>query len=221
VAPRRWTLIRDERLVWTWAATVAAFGVMCGFASVTDRFPGDLTIARRVQDFSDFHFGPAAAFANGAGDTLFGILITLVFAGAFVFLKRPWESLLILFTFVPRALRQVLVQAVARPRPSATVLQVRDHVSGYSFPSGHATTAFVLYGTLFVLAGVLITHKGLRLLLQALCVSMIVLTGLSRVYVGVHWPSDVTGGFVFGLLAMAPAYRWYRDRVAGPSHGLG
>lgn len=194
---------------------------MCGFAAVSDRFPGDLAIARRIQDFNDFHFGPAAAFANGAGGTLFGILITLAFAGAFIFLKRPWESLLVLFTFVPRALRQVLVQAIARPRPSVTVLQVRDHVPGYSFPSGHATMAFVIYGTLFVLAGVLVPNKGLRLLFRTSCVAMIVLTGLARVYVGVHWPSDVVGGFAFGLLAMAPAYRWYRDRVAGPSHGLG
>jgi membrane-associated phospholipid phosphatase len=43
---------------------------------------------------------------------------------------------------------------------------------------------------------------------------MIILTGLARVYVGAHWPSDVVGGFVYGLLAMAPAYLWYRDRVA-------
>ncbi len=195
------------------AAAVAAFGVMCGFAAVSDRFPGDLALAHRVQDFNDFYFGPVATFANTVGGTWLSVVITLAFAAAFLFLKRPWESLLVLITFVPRALRQALAQAVARPRPSATVLQIRDHVGGYSFPSGHATTAFVLYGTLFVLAGVLIAHPGLRLLFRAACVTMIILTGLARVYVGVHWPSDVVGGFVFGLLTMAPAYFWYRERV--------
>jgi undecaprenyl-diphosphatase len=209
------TPIRDRRAFWAaWFAAVAAFGVMCGFAAVSDRFPGDLTLARRIQDFNDSHYGPVATFANTVGGTWSSIVITLAFATAFVFLRRPWEALLVVITFVPRALRQALAQAVARPRPSAVLLQIRDHVSGYSFPSGHATTAFVLYGTLFMLAGALIAHPWLRLLFRAACVTMIILTGLARVYVGAHWPSDVVGGFVFGLLAMAPAYLWYRDRVA-------
>ncbi len=215
MGPTRQTLTCDRRAFWAaWLAAVAAFGVMCGFAAVSNRFPGDLTLAHRVQDFNHFHFGPAADFANTAGGTLPGILITLAFAAAFLFLKRPWESLLVIITFVPRALREALAEAVARPRPSSSLVQVRDYVSGYSFPSGHATAAFVVYGTLFLLAGALIAHPGLRLLFRVACVSMIILTGLARVYVGAHWPSDVVGGFVYGLLAMAPAYLWYRDRVA-------
>ncbi|MGA2285338.1 MAG: phosphatase PAP2 family protein, partial [Dehalococcoidia bacterium] len=186
----RRTSTRKRHAFWTaWLVAVAAFVVVCGFAAVSDRFPGDLALARRVQDFNDFHFGPVAGFANTAGGTWLAIVITLAFAAAFLFLKRPWESVIVVGTFVPRALRQALAQAVARPRPSAALLQVRDHVSGYSFPSGHATTAFVLYGTLFVLAGALIPHAGLRLLFRAACVTMIILTGLARVYVGVHWPS--------------------------------
>lgn len=204
----------EKQYFWlAWIAAVCLFGVMCGFAAVTDRFPGDLTAARHIQDFDDFGFGPLASFVNTAGDTLWGAIITLAFAGAFVALRRLPESAVLALTFVPRGLRQLLAMAVARPRPSADLLQVRDHASGYSFPSGHATGVMVLYGALFLLAGALIPQKGARLLFRALCVFMIVATGLARVYAGVHWPSDVVGGFVFGLIGLAPIFLLYRLAV--------
>ncbi len=204
-----------------WLGGVAAFGVMCGLAAAYDRFPGDLWLAHRVQDFDDFHFGAAAAFANNAGDTVGAVVITLAFAVALLLLRKPRGSLLLLASFIPRALRQALVQAVARPRPSAALVQVRDHVSGFSFPSGHATTAFVLYGTLFVLAGALIVERRLRLLFRTACVTMIILTGLARVYVGAHWPSDVVGGFAFGALAMAPLFVLYWKRASEKAGSAG
>jgi len=204
----------DRRLFWpAWAAAAVLFAVMCGFAAATDYFPGDPTIAHRIQDFDDFGFGPLAAFANTAGDMLPAALITVAFGGVFLFLGRSWESALVFLTFIPRAMRQGLAAAVARPRPSADILQIRDHAAGFSFPSGHVTGAVVLYGALFVVAGALVPHSGLRLLFRGLCVAMIVLTCLARVYVGVHWPSDVVGGCFFGLLVMAPLYLFYRERI--------
>ena len=177
---------------------------MAGFAAVTNHFPGDLTVARHIQDLDDVGFGPLASFVNAAGDTLWGALITLAFAAAFLLRRRLPESALVILTFIPRGLRQLLAMIVARPRPSADLLQIRDHASGYSFPSGHATGVMVLYGALFVLAGVLLPQRVPRLLFRVLCVFMIVATGTARVYVGVHWPSDVLGGFLFGLITLAP-----------------
>jgi undecaprenyl-diphosphatase len=71
----------------------------------------------------------------------------------------------------------------------------------------------VLYGALFLLAGALVPHKGARLLFRSLCVFMIVATGLARVYSGVHWSSDVIGGYLFGLIALAPVFLFYRLAV--------
>ena len=205
------TPVLEKSFFWlAWIAAICLFGVMCGFAAVGDRFPGDLAVARHVQDLDDAGFGPLASFANAAGDTLGGAIITLVFAGVFVYLKRLPESVALVLTFIPRGLRQLLAMIVARPRPSADLLQIRDHASGYSFPSGHATGAMVLYGALFLLAGALIPHKGARLLFRSVCVFMIVATGLARVYSGVHWPSDVIGGYVFGLIGLAPILFFYR-----------
>jgi len=209
----------ERRNFWlAWVAALCLFGVMCGFAAVTSRFPGDLAAARRVQDFDDFGFGPLASFANAAGDTLWGALITLAFAAVFLALKRSPASAALILTFIPRGLRQLLAMAIARPRPSAELLQIREHAPGYSFPSGHATGVMVLYGALFLLADALIPQKGARLLFRVLCVFMIAATGLARVYAGVHWPSDVVGGFVFGLIGLAPVFLIYRlaaERIRG------
>lgn len=182
---------------------------MCGFAAVTSRFPGDLTAARHIQDFDDFGFGPLASFANSAGNGIWGPVITVAFAILFALRRRFPEAAIVVLTLIPRGLRQLLAVLVARPRPSADLLQIRAHASGYSFPSGHATGAMVLYGALFVLAAALVPQRPVRMLFQGLCLFMIVVTGLARVYVGVHWPSDVVGGFVFGLLCLAPLFLPY------------
>ena len=211
---REQTPVADRQYFWlAWIAAVCLFGVMCGFAAVTDRFPGDLAVARHVQDLDDAGFGPLASFTNAAGDTLGAAIITLAFAGVFLYLRRPPESAVLVLTFIPRGLRQLLAMIVARPRPSADLLDIRDHAWGHGFPSGHATGAMVLYGALFLLAGALVPHKGARLLFRSLCVFMIVATGLARVYSGVHWPSDVIGGYVFGLIALAPVFLFYRLAV--------
>ncbi len=186
---------------------------MCGFAAVTSRFPGDLTAARYIQDFDDFGFGPLASFVNSAGNAVWGPLITVIFAALFLLRGRFAEAAVVVLTLIPRGLRQLLAPVIARPRPSADLLQVREHASGYSFPSGHATGAMVLYGALLVLSTALIPQRPARMLFQALCVFMIVVTGLARVYVGVHWPSDVVGGFVFGFLCLPPLFLLYHLSV--------
>ena len=206
----------ERRWFWlAWAVGVCLFGVVCGFAAVNPYFPGDFNIARHIQDLDDFGFGPIAWFANNSGRVLYATLITVAFAGVFAASRRPWEAALVLATFIPRGMRQLLSMAIARPRPSADLVHVTDHAAGYSFPSGHTAGAFVLFGALFVLAGVLTPRRGQRLAFQAFCLGMIVATGLARVYAGAHWPSDVLGGWAFGLLTLAPLLALYHRLATG------
>ncbi|KRE43219.1 phosphatase PAP2 family protein [Paenibacillus sp. Soil724D2] len=86
--------------------------------------------------------------------------------------------------------------------------------TGYSFPSGHSMEAFALYSSLaFLLWRHLSTRLG-RSIIIILCVVMIILIGMSRIYLGVHYPSDVIGGylasgvyFTFGVWL----YQWYKE----------
>jgi undecaprenyl-diphosphatase len=92
-----------------------------------------------------------------------------------------------------QALRFALMSLIARPRPP--VANWATHASGWSFPSGHTTTSAVAGGLLIlaVLARAPQSRRALVLLIGCWAV----LVGLSRVYLGVHWFSDVVGGWLF------------------------
>jgi len=100
-----------------------------------------------------------------------------------------------------------------RPRPIAFFGY--DEPMTYSFPSGHATTSICFYGLLaIILAGSMKSLPLRRALWAAACV-LVLLIGFSRVYLGVHYPADVLGGYAFGaawLLGVvnATAGRWLR-----------
>jgi undecaprenyl-diphosphatase len=202
-----------------WLAGLAVLGVMSGFAAATDYFPGDLRVAHWIQDLHRVGFGHVASFTNFAGDTWPASLITIAFAAVFALMERRWEGVLVVLTFVPSGLRQFLAWVVGRPRPSSDLLQVTHHASGHSFPSGHTAGAVVLFGILFLLAGRIPGNRSLRWLFRAFCVFMILATGPARVYVGAHWPSDVLGGYLFGLLSLALLDRLCRqlERAAAGS----
>lgn len=95
----------------------------------------------------------------------------------------------------------VIIQAVKlvikRPRPSffAPLL----HESGFSFPSGHSLIAMVVYGLLGYFLMHLFRPVWARLAVRALTVVVVVAIGVSRVYVGVHYPTDVLAGWVAGV----------------------
>jgi undecaprenyl-diphosphatase len=89
----------------------------------------------------------------------------------------------------------------ARPRPD--VIDWVDHVTTKSFPSGHAMSAIIAYGSVAYLVGRLEPTTVLRRTTWAIAVLIIVAIGTSRVYLGVHYPSDVLAGFLAGLAWLA------------------
>ncbi len=104
-----------------------------------------------------------------------------------------------------------------RPRPDVFPWRV-PYAGEASFPSGHSMTAMVGYATLAYLIARLETSKALRRLTFGVAAVVIAAIGLSRMYVGVHWPSDVLGGFAMGLAWSAfvalgiEAIRYFRTR---------
>jgi undecaprenyl-diphosphatase len=116
---------------------------------------------------------------------------------------------LLLVTMLGRGVSEVQKYTIARARPALEPHLVVVKTS--SFPSGHATSSMIFYLSLAI-ALATGTRWGKPAAAAAVLVSLLV--GLSRVMLGVHWPSDVIGGWCFGLLwvllTLKPAERLLR-----------
>jgi membrane-associated phospholipid phosphatase len=86
---------------------------------------------------------------------------------------------------------------IARPRPN--IIPQLVHASGFSYPSGHAITSSAIYLTMAILAARHFHTIRSRVALLALAAAMITLISFSRIYLGVHYPSDTMSGALMGL----------------------
>lgn len=99
---------------------------------------------------------------------------------------------------------------IKRPRPTWKIIEQ----AGYSYPSGHSMATFCLYGYLIFLAHKHIKEKWLRITIYITCSLIIFLIGLSRIYLGVHYASDVIGGYLitFAFLLVITSLETQKDK---------
>lgn len=114
----------------------------------------------------------------------------------FLFKNNKIRASIIVNLFVVTGINTLLKYLFMRDRPTLNVLV---NESGYSFPSGHSMISIVFYGYLIYLIYRFISNKKIKLLLISLLSIFIVIIGFSRIYLGVHYASDVIGGFCFGI----------------------
>lgn len=138
------------------------------------------------------------------GLTFLGIAPVMAFQSAVVVLtlaatRRPLLAWALLLTMIGEVtLEFVTKEIVHRARPEVFRLA---SATGYSFPSGHALASTCLYGFLaFFVLWPMARALGYRLALLALGVALPLGIGLSRIYLGVHYPSDVLGGWLGGVI---------------------
>lgn len=205
--------LRRARLPWAvalWSAAALAFALLATLAAFYDRFPGDEPLADALQDTGVPVLGGFFDVVNALGDWSFYFPFVLLAVLAFA-VRRAWlEALLMLLVFAPRAANSTLKEWIERPRPSADLVNVSDSAANFSFPSGHVVATATLFGLLFFLLPGLVPWRPVCRLLQACCLLAVSAAGPARVYVGVHWPSDVLGGYLLALLFLVPVIALYR-----------
>jgi undecaprenyl-diphosphatase len=93
---------------------------------------------------------------------------------------------------------EVLKLIFGRPRP--TLVPYLTQFTGWSFPSGHALMTTATYATLAAVMCAHLRDQRGRMVIWLMCGTIVGLVSISRMYLGVHYPSDVAGGIVLGLL---------------------
>lgn len=178
----------------------------------------DRSIIRFVQGFESPALSPVMKFFTAIGE---GLPVTAIAVAIALFLyfvlKNRRELILFVFALAGSQLLNVVLKlAFHRERPDIhRIIQV----TGYSFPSGHSMGAFSLYGiSAYLLWKHIPANRG-RAILIAASAALVMAIGISRIYLGVHYPSDVIGGYLatgFWLASSIWVYRKYEKHRAHP-----
>lgn len=143
-----------------------------------------------ISDFAT----PIAKFITNFGGAIFIIILTVILI-AVIKNKKIGLSILTNLAIIT-ILNQLLKKILQRPRP--TEYRIIEE-SGYSFPSGHSMISMAFYGYLIYLIYKYVENKNVKCILISLLSVLICLIGISRIYLGVHYTSDVLGGFLISI----------------------
>lgn len=201
---RRWL---EPRLL---SATAMVTGSLWAFIEVASNVLDDQTrsidtailLSLRAPGNPDDPLGPAWVQEMVRDLTALGspVVLGVLVAVTVIFLllaRRRRTALFVAAATTGGALLSMLLKQVFnRPRPE--LVPHGTLVFSASFPSGHALLAAVVYFTLAALVARVLPTRRLKLFLLAVAVFLTVLVGVSRIYLGVHWPSDVFGGWCAG-----------------------
>lgn len=186
------------------AAAVLAFLMLAGDVSEGELHGFDQSVLLAMREPGDLSepVGPlwlelAARDITSLGGYPVLTLITLLTVGLLLIVRRRGTALLVLVSIGGGMLLSTTLKGVyERPRPELVPHDVAVYTS--SFPSGHAMLSAVTYLTLGVLLARMQSQRRVRIYLVCVAVLLTLLIGASRVFLGVHWPTDVLAGWCAG-----------------------
>lgn len=167
-----------------------------------------------IQDLESPILTKVMKFFTFIGSTSVVFTLSILMLIIFYFVLKQ-KNRLILFAIVmigSPIINFLLKQLFHRERPNFHRL---IEIGGYSFPSGHAMTAMTFYGIVCYLLWQRIPHMKGKFALLSLCSVFILMIGMSRIYLGVHFPSDIIGGYFGGIIwLMVTVYVFLRMQAS-------
>ena len=195
---------------------LVAFSVLAFFAHSVNYFQPDLYITIGIQAINNSAFDIVMRVLTELGNSPLALAFWFLPAAFLFVVGLRWESVMTLVSVIGvSALSLVAKIIVGRPRPDGSVVHVFSLTSDFSFPSGHVLFYLGLVGFLWFLAYILLKRSWRRTLALWVLGAMLALIGVSRIYLGAHWASDVLGSYLLGsawLLLAIELYRWGKPR---------
>jgi undecaprenyl-diphosphatase len=200
-------------------------GLLAWVARTVAYFPLDVELTRTIQAIQapwleTFLHGIAWIGFPPQSNVIFGVVILVLFI-----VGLRLEAAMTLFAAAGSAgLWFAIVPIIDRPRPSPEMVRVAMDLPTGSFPSGHVLNLTAIFGFLIYLSIVLLADVRWRALLVALLSIPILTIGFARIYDGAHWPSDVLGGYLIGLIWLGlsiQVYRLAKARLSGSGRPRG
>lgn len=216
IVSKPWRRYRADVFLGYMILAVVVFLILAVLAKTVAYFTFDVTITHEVQTFNAGWFAALMYALSWIG---FAPQAYVIAALILVFLYASglkWETVVCCASLVlSSALGLGIKMLIDRRRPSANMVHVISTLTDYSFPSGHVLYFTVFFGFLLFLAYTLLKQSWGRTLLLFILGVMVALIGLSRIYEGQHWASDVLAAYLLGSVWLGLSvlvYRWGKPR---------
>jgi undecaprenyl-diphosphatase len=217
VSPVR-AVLRARRLEIVLGIGLCLYSILAVLAHIYAYFSWDLRLARLIQSIDFPGFDSLMIWTSFLGNGWAPWVLTFIISIVLALLRLKLEGVICLISAGAGALLdRVMKIVIARPRPDDAIVQVMGNFKHESFPSGHVFFYVSFFGFLFFLAYVLLKRIPLRRILLVILAGPLLLVGVSRVYMGAHWPSDVIGAYLAGGVWLMIMIELYRRLKAQPS----
>lgn len=213
--PRRHALRRGRIILAGYLVVLLVVIALTLAAHTFSILPGDLPFTRELQETTNPLISVPLTVISAIGYPVQSAILLVVAVVALWVIRLRLEALFLVVSLLADALGGVLKVVVGRHRPQPDLVHVVQRLSDGSFPSGHTLHYTVFYGFLIFVVATNFRPSWPRTLVIVLLAIPIALVGLSRVYLGAHWATDVVGGYLIGalcLVALIYGYLWTKQR---------
>ena len=166
----------------------------------------DTSIYNIVRSLSSSVMDKYFIFFTKFCNTLTIVCVVLIFI---IIFRNRYGIWLTASTIISATSNVIIKNIIRRARPDHLRLITQG---GYSFPSGHAMISIAVYGLLFYFVVKKIKNKPLRIILSIILIFIILTVGISRIYVGVHYPTDVIAGYLLAIIELIILINIFNDR---------
>jgi len=193
-------MLKNRQFLIIFIPFLASIITMSVFAHYNNRFPGDLWLAQNIQSISSDFLTSIMQGISFIFDSWLSYIMVVIIS-LLAWWRTGWkEAVLVVVGGILSATGALFKAIIDRPRPSSDLIMIFSESDRSSFPSGHSFFAMMVFGLVAYFAVTRLKKGILRTSVLLTAAGLILLVGISRIYLGAHWPSDIIGGYLYGVV---------------------